>query len=261
MTEVVAPAEASEDPRGGAVATRMNRTQRLIARRMVASRTEVPEFALTAVVDMDAAVAARAALKASTPAGGRVPSYNDMVVRACALALREHPQANGSFVDDAFVTYDRVNIGVAVAAPGALLVPTVLDADRLTLAEIGAETRRLAAAVRARTILPAELGGATFTVSNLGMYRVDQFEAVIAAPQAAILAVGALRRVPVVRGEALVPGHEMRMTLACDHRVLYGADGAELLGRICTLLEEPGTLDPAFARAGSVATSPSGEDR
>jgi pyruvate dehydrogenase E2 component (dihydrolipoamide acetyltransferase) len=240
----VSAAEADEhvDGRGAVTSQRLSRTQRTIARRMVESRSTVPEFELTAVADMGDAVALRAQLKAQAGGGEPVPSLNDMIVRASALALREHPEANGAYADDTFQLFDRVNIGVAVAAPAALLVPTVFDADRLTLAEIGAQTRRLAERVRDRTIAPAELADATFTVSNLGMFRVEHFSAVINPPQAAILAVGAVRRTAVVRGDALVAGHEMRLTLCCDHRILYGADAAQLLARICELLEAPQAL-------------------
>lgn len=236
--------EADEhvDGRGGVTSQRLSRTQRTIARRMAESRSTVPEFELTAVADMGEIVALRARLKARASDAQPVPSLNDMIVRASALALREHPRANARYADDTFELFDRVNIGVAVAAPDALLVPTVFDADRLTIAEIGAETRRLAERVRGRTITPAELADATFTVSNLGMFRVEHFSAVINAPQAAILAVGAVRRTAVVRGDALVPGHEMRLTLCCDHRILYGADAAQMLARICELLEGPQAL-------------------
>lgn len=168
-----------------------------------------------------------------------------MVVRASALALRDHPRANGAYGDDVFERFERVNVGVAVATPDALLVPTVFDADRLSLAEVAADTQRLAARVRDRTITPPELADATFTVSNLGMFRVEHFSAVINAPQAAILAVGAVRQTPVVRGERPAIGQEMRLTLCCDHRILYGADGARLLAGVCERLEAPeGLVSP-----------------
>ena len=231
-----------EDRRRPAAPERLSRAQRTIARRMLESRATVPEFELTAVADMDAAVALRERLKAGTPAGARAPSINDMVVRASALALRDHPRANGAYGDGVFERFERVNVGVAVATADALLVPTVFDADRLSLAQVAAETRRLAERVHDRSIMPSELGDATFTVSNLGMFRVEQFSAVINAPQAAILAVGAVRRTPVVRGDELAIGHEMRMTLCCDHRILYGVDAARLLSTICERLEAPQAL-------------------
>jgi pyruvate dehydrogenase E2 component (dihydrolipoamide acetyltransferase) len=209
---------------------------------MVESRSTVPEFALTAVVDMDAAVALRRRLKTEASTGAPAPSLNDMVVRASALALRDHPHVNGAYGDGTFERFEHVNVGVAVSTPDALLVPTVFDADRLGLAEVAAETRRLAARVRDRTISPPELAHATFTVSNLGMFRVEHFSAVINAPQAAILAVGAVREAAVVRGGRLAIGQEMRLTLCCDHRILYGADAARFLAGVCERLEAPDEL-------------------
>ena len=168
-----------------------------------------------------------------------MPSFNDMVVKACALALREFPRANGAYRDGRFELYSRVNVGVAVAAQDALVVPTVFDADRKGLRQIAADSRALAQQVRDGTITPPELSGGTFTVSNLGMYGIDNFSAVINTPQAAILAVGAIKERPVVRDGEIVPAQLMNVTLACDHRILYGADGAEFLARIRALLEEP----------------------
>jgi pyruvate dehydrogenase E2 component (dihydrolipoamide acetyltransferase) len=203
---------------------------------MAESKATVPEFTLRSEIDMEACVQLRTELKAL---GGEVPSYNDMVVKASALALREFPRANGSYRDGRFELHSRVNVGVAVAAPDALVVPTVFDADRKSLREIARETRALAERVRAGTVTPPELSGGTFTVSNLGMYGVTDFTAVINPPQAAILAVGALAPRPVVRDGTLVARHTMGVTLACDHRILYGADAAEFLARIRALLEQP----------------------
>ena len=171
-----------------------------------------------------------------------VPSFNDMVVKACGLALREHPRANGAYRDGRFELYSRVNVGIAVAARDALVVPTLFDADRKGLWQIGTESRALSERVRDGSITPPELSGATFTVSNLGMYGIDSFAAVINPPQAAILAVGAIRERPVVRDGVVVTAHTMRVNLACDHRILYGAEGAEFLSRVRSLLEEPFSL-------------------
>jgi pyruvate dehydrogenase E2 component (dihydrolipoamide acetyltransferase) len=165
-----------------------------------------------------------------------------MVVKACALALREFPRANGAYRDGRFELYSRVNVGVAVAGQDALVVPTVFDADRKGLRQIASESRVLAQRVRDGQITPPELSGATFTVSNLGMYGIDSFSAVIDPPQAAILAVGAIKERPAVRDGELVAAHLMSVTLACDHRILYGTDGAEFLARIRALLEEPFAL-------------------
>jgi pyruvate dehydrogenase E2 component (dihydrolipoamide acetyltransferase) len=207
---------------------------------MAESRATVPDFTLTTEVDMHAAVGLRAELARAM--GNRPPSYNDMVVKACALALREHPRVNGSYADGRFQLHGRVNVGVAVAAPDTLVVPTVFDADRRSLGDIADETRRLAAAVRDRSVTASELAGGTFSVSNLGMYGVTRFTAIVNPPQAAILAVGALRETPVVRDGAIVPGRLMELTLACDHRILSGADGAAFLARVRELLEHPVAL-------------------
>ena len=162
-----------------------------------------------------------------------------MVVKACALALREFPRANGAYRDGRFELYSRVNVGVAVAARDALVVPTVFDADQKGLGQIAAESRALAERVRSGEITPPELSGATFTVSNLGMFGIDSFAAVINSPQAAILAVGRIAERPAVRDGKIVPAQLMSLTLACDHRILYGAEGARFLARVRELLEEP----------------------
>jgi pyruvate dehydrogenase E2 component (dihydrolipoamide acetyltransferase) len=219
----------------------LTRTQSLIARRMAESKATIPEFTIQTTVDMEGCVALRAQLKGV--AGDRpVPSYNDMVVKAAALALREHPRANGSYRDGRFELFSRVNVGVAVAAQDALVVPTIFDADQKTLGRIAAESRALAERVRAGAITPPELSGGTFTVSNLGMYGVTEFTAVINPPQAAILAVGAMAPRAVVRDGEVVARHAMDVTLACDHRILYGAEAALFLARIRDLLEQPISL-------------------
>ena len=219
----------------------LTRTQSLIARRMAESKATIPEFTIQTTVDMEGCVALRAQLKGV--AGERpVPSYNDLVVKAAALALREHPRANGSYRDGRFELFSRVNVGVAVAAQDALVVPTIFDADQKTLGQIAAESRALAERVRAAAITPPELSGGTFTVSNLGMYGVTEFTAVINPPQAAILAVGAMAPRVVVRDGEVVARHTMDVTLACDHRILYGAEAALFLARIRELLEQPISL-------------------
>ncbi len=240
-----APSSTSGDEasgRGTVTSTEPTRTQTLIARRMAESRATVPSFTVQISVDMTTATTLRAELKASSSEGQAVPTINDMVVKASALALREQPQANGAWRDGHFEHYSRVNIGVAVAGPGTLVVPTVFDADAKTLAEISAETGELAARVRAGTITPPQTSGGTFTVSNLGMFGVRSFDAVINTPQAAILAVGAVEQRPAVHEGGIEPRMLMELTLACDHRILYGADGAKLLARIKELLEAPLSL-------------------
>jgi pyruvate dehydrogenase E2 component (dihydrolipoamide acetyltransferase) len=228
-----------------------SRIQVQIAQRMSESKATIPDFTLHAEVAMEQAVELRTQLRkagrggdgerSAAPDGGAlaIPSYNDMVVKACGLALREHPRANAAYRDGAFELYQRVNVGIAVAAHDSLVVPTVFDVDRKSLLEIAREARRLAERVRSRQVTPAELSGGTFTVSNLGMYGVAGFSAIINPPQAAILAVGELREVPVVRDAQVVPGLRMSIALTCDHRILYGAPAAEFLGRVRQLLEQP----------------------
>jgi pyruvate dehydrogenase E2 component (dihydrolipoamide acetyltransferase) len=192
---------------------------------------------------MEGAVALRKQLKdAAETLHGTVPSYNDMVVKASALALREFPRANGSYKDGQFELHSRVNVGVAVAAQDALVVPTVFDADKKSLGEIARDTRALAERVRSNAVTPPELSGGTFTVSNLGMFGVTEFSAVINPPQAAILAVGKMEPRAVVRDGEIVARNVMTITLVCDHRILYGADAAEFLARIRALLEQPISL-------------------
>jgi pyruvate dehydrogenase E2 component (dihydrolipoamide acetyltransferase) len=248
------PAAAPAPPPAGATTAKgatteqeLTRTQRAIARRMAESKATIPDFTLQVEIDMEECVALRSELKrlaerATSADQGVVPTYNDMVIKTCALALREYPRANGSYRDGQFELHARVNIGVAVASEDALVVPTVFDADVKSLGEIARETRALAQRVREGTITPPELGGGTFTVSNLGMYGVKSFAAIINPPQAAILAVGALEPRAVVRDGAIVARHTMVVTLACDHRILYGADAARFLARVRELLEAPAAL-------------------
>ncbi|HEX5712740.1 MAG TPA: dihydrolipoamide acetyltransferase family protein [Solirubrobacterales bacterium] len=237
-----AEAGSPETAKGQTSYEDLSKLQSTIARRMAESKAVAPHFYLQAEIDMSRAVEARARLKASASEGDVVPSFNDMVVKACALALREHPRANGAYKDGRFELYSRVNVGVAVAGQDALVVPTVFDADKKGLRQIAADSRALAQKVRDGQITPPELSGGTFTVSNLGMYGIDNFSAVINTPQAAILAVGAIKERPVVRDGEIASAHLMGVTLACDHRILYGAPAAEFLARIRALLEEPLSL-------------------
>ncbi len=233
-------AERVATAKGETTVVRLTRTQQAIARRMAESKATIPDFSLRAEIDMEACVTLRVELKRLSPE--QAPTYNDMVVKACALALREHPPANGSYRDGELQLHSRVNVGVAVATDDALIVPTVFDADAKALGEIARETRALAERVRAGTITPPELGGGTFTVSNLGMYGVASFAAIINPPQAAILSVGSLAPRAVVREGEVVARHTMSVTLVCDHRILYGADAARFLARVRELLEEPAAL-------------------
>ncbi len=231
--------EAAAAGRGGhpgaEAAVPLSRVQQVIARHM-AEAAAVPTFAIEMEIDMTACATLRESLDPR-------PSYNDFVVKACALALREHPRVNASFADAGYRYAPDVNVGIAVAADDALLVPVVHHADEKSLADIRSETRALADNARAGKLTPAELDGGTFTVSNLGMHGVHRFEALLNTPQAAILAVGAVEPRPVVVGDGAFEARPLlTATLVCDHRILYGADGAAFLARVRELLEDPAAL-------------------
>lgn len=225
--------------KGNVEIVELTKLQATVARRMAESKATAPEFVLNIDVDMERAIKLRNETKETMPKGQTAPSFNDFIVKAAALALREFPRANGAYRDGKWELYSRINVGIAVAAHDALVVPTVFDADRKSLGEISRETRALAERVRAGAITPPELAGGTFTVSNLGMFGITNFTAVINPPQAAILAVGALTPKPVAYKDKVKVRHIMQLTLCCDHRILYGADGAQFLVRIKELLENP----------------------
>jgi pyruvate dehydrogenase E2 component (dihydrolipoamide acetyltransferase) len=226
--------------RGEMQVQELSRLQRTVSRRMAESKATAPDFSIEVEIDMSLCVELRGRLK---EVEDKPPSFNDMVVKACANALREHPRVNGSYRDGKFELYSRVNVGVAVAANDALVVPTVFDADKKSLGEISRTVQALATKVRDSKITPPELSGGTFTVSNLGMYGIDRFSAIINPPQAALLAVGALKKKPVVDdGGRIVARDMMSVALICDHRILYGADAAQFLARVRELLEQPLSL-------------------
>ena len=231
--------EKPETAKGQVEVTELTKLQQTVARRMAESKATAPHFYLETEIDMSAAFRARKRLKEMAGDDEAGPTFNDRVVKACALALRDFPRANGAYRDGRIETYSRVNVGVAVAAQDALVVPTVFDADLKGLRQIATETRALAQRVRDGQITPPELSGGTFTVSNLGMYGVTNFGAVINIPQAGILAVGELKQKAVVVDGEITAREMMGVTLACDHRILYGADGAQFLARVRALLEEP----------------------
>jgi pyruvate dehydrogenase E2 component (dihydrolipoamide acetyltransferase) len=233
-----APETVREGAKGTAEATELSRLQQTVARRMAESRATVPDFSIEMDVDADELVALRKRLKAELPELAP-PSFNDFVVKASARALAAHPRVNGAYRDGSIEHFGRINVGVAVAADDALLVPVVTDADVKSVGAIAADTRRLADLARTKKLTPPELAGGTFTVSNLGMFGVTRFSAVINTPQAAILAVGALEQRPVVRDGELRVGHVMTLTLCSDHRILYGADAAAFLADIRAGLEQP----------------------
>jgi pyruvate dehydrogenase E2 component (dihydrolipoamide acetyltransferase) len=227
--------------RGATTTEDLTRLQQTIARRMAESKATAPDFVITCEVDMDAAVGFRTQLK-SASGEDPAPSFNDFVVKASALALKEFPRANGAYRDGKFELYSRINVGIAVAGQDALIVPTIFDADNKSLGQISREARALAERVRAGKITPPELSSGTFSVSNLGMFGIKRFTAVINPPQAAILAVGEMTPRPVVRDGEITVRPVMELTLSCDHRILYGVDAAQFLGRIRERLENPLSL-------------------
>jgi pyruvate dehydrogenase E2 component (dihydrolipoamide acetyltransferase) len=215
--------------------------RKVIAQRMVESKTTVPHFYLTAEVDMDRAVEMRAALVAAAP--DIKVTYTDMILKACGLALARHPQVNASFMGDRVRYWQRADIGLAVALEEGLITPIVTGCDAKSLGQIALEAKALAERARARQLKPEEYQGGSFSVSNLGMYDVEEFGAIINPPQGAILAVGAVVKRPVVKADgALGVGHRMRVTLSCDHRVVDGAVGAAFLRDVKRLLEQPAAL-------------------
>jgi pyruvate dehydrogenase E2 component (dihydrolipoamide acetyltransferase) len=238
--EPLAPAEEPPAPVEVGV-IELTATQRTIAARMAESRAQIPEFTLEAEIDMEAVAEIREELRAL----GRepLPSFNDMVVKGVALALRKHPALNSSWADGRIRRHARVNVGIAVATDDALYVPTIFDADTLPVFGIATQAKQQIEKVVAGTITPDELRDGTFTVSNLGMYGIRRFHAVINPPQAAILAVGEVARRPVVdNAGAIVARQRMDVALSCDHRVVYGAEAARFLQTLTTLLERPVAL-------------------
>ena len=232
-----APAPATLDLKGPTTVVELSTTGQTIARRMTQSRSEIPSFDVVVQVDMSAIIQLR---RGAGDLVETVPSVNDFVVKAAALALRENPAFNSSFVDGRSERHGRVNVGIAVATEDALLVPAVVDADSKPLAAIATETRALAARARDRRLSVEELTASTFTVSNLGMFDVRSFTAVINPPQVAILAVGSVRRSPVETADGGVEFRDVAdLTLTADHRAIYGADAARFLGRLRQLLEHP----------------------
>jgi len=240
--EVPKPVASGADSGKGATTVEdLSRLQQTIARRMAESKATAPEFVLTCEVDMQDAVAFRKQLKAAA-GEDPAPSFNDFVVKASALALKEFPRANGAYRDGKFELYSRINVGIAVAGQDALIVPTIFDADTKSLGAISRDARALATRVREGQITPPELSSGTFSVSNLGMFGIKRFTAVINPPQAAILAVGEMAPRPVVHDGEVEVRAVMELTLTCDHRILYGADAAQFLGRIRERLENPLSL-------------------
>ena len=241
---VKAPPIPQEEGEGYKV-QRITQMRKTIARRLAQSKFTAPHFYLTVDVDMDSAAASRQRVNgiAEKQKGPKI-SFNDLITKACALALRQHPQVNSSYLENEgeIRTHNQVHVAVAVALPEGLVTPVIRNADRKSLSQIAVETRALAEKARNRELQPADWEGSTFTTSNLGMYGIEEFTAIINPPNACILAIGAVRDVPVVKNDAVVPGKRMKLTLSCDHRIVDGATGSEFLSTVAQYLEEPLTM-------------------
>ncbi len=217
----------------------VSQMRKVIARRLAESKFTAPHFYLSISVDMDNAIAARKAIN-SLP--DTKVSFNDLVVKACAMALREHPTVNSSWRADVIRRNKHVNVGVAIAVEDGLLVPVVRYTDTKSLSDISAEVKDFAQKAKSKKLQPADWEGSTFTISNLGMFGIDEFTAIINTPDACILAVGGIQQVPVVKDGQVVPGNIMKLTLSCDHRVVDGASGAAFLNTLKTYLQNPVTM-------------------
>ena len=214
----------------------VSQMRKTIARRLAESKFTAPHFYLSVTIDMGAAMTAR---KAINDRGPHRVSFNDMVVKAVAIALKNHPAVNSSWLEDRIRYNEHVHIGVAVAVEDGLLVPVVRHANAKSFGEIGTEVREFAQKAKDKKLQPSDWEGNTFTISNLGMFGIEDFTAIINPPDACILAVGGIQNVPVVKDGAVVPGHTMKVTLSCDHRVVDGATGAAFLNEVKQNLENP----------------------
>jgi pyruvate dehydrogenase E2 component (dihydrolipoamide acetyltransferase) len=214
----------------------VSQMRKVIAKRLAESKFTAPHFYVTMSIDMDKAVESRARMNEVSPVK---ISFNDIVLKAVAISLKQHPAINSSWLGDKIRINHHVNIGVAVAIEDGLLVPVVRFADLKSLSQIGAEVKDLAQRAKAKKLQPADWEGSTFTISNMGMFGVDEFTAIINPPDACILAVSAIQQVPVVKNGAIVPGNVMKLTLSCDHRVVDGASGSAFLQTVKSYLEEP----------------------
>ena len=217
----------------------VSQMRKTIARRLSESKFTAPHFYLSISVNMDNAITSRKAINAK---GGQKISFNDIIVKATAMALREHPVVNSSWRGDVIRRNEHVNIGVAVAVEDGLLVPVVRYTDTKTLGEISSEVKGFAQGAKDKKLQPADWEGSTFTISNLGMFGIDEFTAIINTPDACILAVGGIQQVPVVKEGQIVPGNVMKLTLSCDHRVVDGASGSAFLQSLKAYIEHPITM-------------------
>jgi len=217
----------------------ISQMRKTIARRLAESKFTAPHFYLTLDIDMDAAIAARKSLNSID---GVKVSFNDMVVKSVAMALRKHPAVNSAWMGDFIRRNEHVNIGVAVAVEDGLLVPVVRFADGKGLTQISAEVREYAQKAKDKKLQPSDWEGNTFTISNLGMFGIESFTAIVNPPDACILAIGGIKEVPVVKNGQVVPGNVMKVTLSCDHRVVDGASGAAFLQTFKTYMEQPAAM-------------------
>ena len=241
----IEPAAAAATPGGAYESVRISQMRKTIARRLAESKFTNPHFYLTADIDMQEAVSFRAKLneKAEARDLGKV-SFNDLVTKACALALRQHPWVNASWMEaeGEIRLHKDVHVAIAVSVDEGLITPVIRHADRKGLTELSSETRDLATKARNRELQPEDWSGSTFSTSNLGMFGIDEFTAIINPPNACILAIGSIRDIPVVRDGVVVPGKQMKVTLSCDHRVVDGVAGAEFLKTVRGYLEDPVTM-------------------
>lgn len=214
----------------------VSQMRKTIARRLSESKFSAPEFYLTIDIDMDRAIDVR---KSITDTLGVKISYNDMVIKAVSMALIDHPAVNSAWLGDKIRYNDHVHIGVAVAVDEGLLVPVVRFANTKTLSQLSSEVKEYATRAKAKKLQPAEMEGGTFAISNLGMFGIEDFTAIINPPNSCILAVGAIREIPVVKNGQIVPGNRMKVTLSCDHRTVDGATGAAFLQTFKNLMENP----------------------
>ena len=217
----------------------VSQMRKTIGRRLSESKFSAPHFYLTIALDMDKAIEARKAINAMPDTK---VSFNDLVVKAAALSLKKHPEVNSAWMDDFIRQNDHVNIGIAVAVDEGLLVPVVRFADGKSLTQISGEVREYAQKAKSKKLQPSDWEGNTFTISNLGMFGIEEFTAIINSPDACIMAVGAIQQIPVVKDGAVVPGNVMKVTLSCDHRVVDGALGAAFLQTFKTFMENPVTM-------------------
>lgn len=219
--------------------TKNSQMRKTIARRLAESKYTAPHYYLTVELDMDNAIDSRTAINENSE--NRI-SFNDMVIKACAMALRKHPQVNTQWQDDVTITAKHIHIGVAVAVDEGLVVPVLPFADQMSFVQIGSQVRELAGKARDKKLTPQEMEGSTFTVSNLGMFGIKEFTSIINQPNSAILSVGAIEQKPVVKNGEIVVGNRMTVTLACDHRTVDGATGAQFLQTLRAYIENPITM-------------------